>query len=123
MLKNEQPASFKVFSTKKIIIPIVIGIAVVGFLFYRSWNPAAFENFNWDDLVINTSQLTTEEWTPEKLIKLVQREQLKTKLSVYLSDKAGRIYLLKKIIDKLLSFTKTKPYIITHRYQKPNSIV
>ena len=56
------------------------------------------ENFNWDDLVINTSQLTTEEWTPEKLIKLVQREQLKTKLSVYLSDKAGRIYLLKKII-------------------------
>ena len=81
------------------------------------------ENFSWDDLVINTSQLTTEEWTPEELIKLVKREQIKTKLSVYLSEKNGRIHLLKVIIDKLLSFIKIKSNLLPQLHPKPNNVV
>ena len=81
------------------------------------------ENFSWDDLVINTSQLTTEEWTPEELIKLVQKEQIKTKLSVYLSEKNGRIHLLKVIVNKLLSYVKIKSNLLTYKHPKPNSIV
>ena len=36
------------------------------------------ESMGWDDLIIQKFQLTTPEWTPEQLMKVSNREQLKT---------------------------------------------
>lgn len=38
--------------------------------------------FNYDDLVINKQSLSTPEWTPEKLRRIVENEKLKTRMSL-----------------------------------------
>jgi anaerobic magnesium-protoporphyrin IX monomethyl ester cyclase len=67
--------------------------------------------FDWDDLIIQKSQLTTNEWTPELLIKTVRLEHFKTKLYVYMLDSAGRKHLMnvfKNVVYELFSRFSTK---------------
>jgi anaerobic magnesium-protoporphyrin IX monomethyl ester cyclase len=42
--------------------------------------------FNYDDLVINKQSLTTPEWTPEKLRRIVEHEKLKTRIALVLGS-------------------------------------
>jgi radical SAM superfamily enzyme YgiQ (UPF0313 family) len=42
--------------------------------------------FNWDDLLIHTSQLQTKEWSPEQLVDLVHKERIKTRWWIFLTS-------------------------------------
>ncbi len=57
--------------------------------------------FNYDNLVINKQSLSTPEWTPEKLRRIVEHEKLKTRLSLLLGSP-----------DQL--FTQTIPNALRH---------
>ncbi len=44
---SDKQEALKTFSVSRVILPVIIGMVVVGFLFYKQYDPAAFDHFRW----------------------------------------------------------------------------
>lgn len=62
--------------------------------------------FDWDNLIIQKSQLQTPNWDAKSLMSLTKREILKTKLYIYLTDIEIQKSLVKLLITQPSSFFK-----------------
>ncbi|KOR32366.1 hypothetical protein TI05_07745 [Achromatium sp. WMS3] len=72
-------------------------------------------NFDWDNLIIQKSQLQTPLWTPQQLVKLSEVEKLKTRWWVMLCSPLDTLHylMLRFMHDPVFTFQKVINFVYT----------